>query len=78
MEIREFDLKVGDNIIFPDSMREDGAPRAFKGKLNIGKVIGIYPHIFHVLYYVGANKDIPMYRSFSKVTYQIGEVLKEH
>ena len=71
--LKEFNLKVGDRIIFFTTAREDGEFSS-KAELKRGKVVGIYPHIFHVEYMLGENK---MYRSFPKTAYQIGEVVKE-
>ena len=73
--LRNFDLKVGDEVIFTDQVRENYSP-SLKGRLLTGIVVGIYPHIFHVRYYTGPDEDIKMYRSFGKVQYQLGEVSK--
>lgn len=73
--MRDFDLKVGDIVVFPDE--STGFEKSVaRNKLNTGKVVGIYPHVIHILYYIGPNKDIPMYRSYPIVAYRIGEVMK--
>lgn len=72
--LKKFNLKVGDEVIFPDSLRQYDERRPMP--LSTGKVVGIYPYIFHVEYMCGPHRDIKMYRSFRKVDYQIGEVVK--
>ena len=73
--LKQFDLKVGDKVIFPESLRDDGLV-SLKGELHVGVVVGIYPKIFHLRYYVGINKDVPLYRSFKKIDYQLGVVTR--
>ena len=73
--MRPFDLKVGDKIIFPENTTESGA-KSLKGKLHVGKVIGIYPYIFHIEYEVGVAEKYIFKRSFPKSAYQIGEISK--
>ena len=73
--LKNFNLKVGDEIVFAMRSGDYGEYRFRKG-LCTGKVVGIYPFIFHVEYMIGPNKDIKMYRSFRKIDYQLGEVVK--
>ena len=73
--LNPFNLKVGDEIIFTDRSLEYGE-QSSRGKLHIGKVIGIYPYIFHVEYYIGSENDIRLCRSFRKIDYQLGEVTR--
>ena len=72
---KRFDLHVGDTVVFPDYTRDDG-DLSKKGKINTGTVVGIYPYIIHIKYYIGRDKDIPMYRSYPKNAYLTGEVMK--
>ena len=73
--MKDFDLKVGDEVIFPENTTESGM-KSLKGKLLVGKVIGIYPHIFHIEYEIGVAERYMLKRSFPKSAYQIGEISK--
>ena len=72
--LKQFNLKVGDEVVFPDEIRhfDDRKP----APLNVGKVVGVYPYVFHIEYMCGPNKDIKMYRSFRRLDYPLGEVVK--
>ena len=75
VNLRPFNLKIGDRVIFPDFITENGM-QSLKSQLHIGKVIGIYPNIFHVEYEIGRDEKHTLKRSFTKVAYQLGEVSK--
>lgn len=70
--LKDFNLKVGDEVIFPNESRYTDNPKS----LNVGKVVGIYPYIFHIEYMCGTDGSVKLYRSFRKLDYQLGEVVK--
>ena len=69
--LRQFDLKIGDEVIFPERTRSSvDKPK----KLSTGTMVGIYPYIFHVRYRIGSEHVL--YTSFRKLDYQLGEVTR--
>ena len=74
--LRDFNLKVGDKVIFPNPTLRRGDEVEQRRSVATGEVVGIYPHIFHVKYYLNTDNEVVMYTSFRRIDYQLGEVTK--
>lgn len=87
--IKNFDLRIGDIVRFIDktTLFSYHSANYYNGRMargenifndfsikKVGRVIGIYPHIFLVEYEVGKYEKHILRIGISKVDYMLGEV----